>query len=697
MKFIINLLILFVLIINSSYADDELITLEELRSLDSKIDNIEVSEIYKDILEVYSLNNLQGYAFLTSSFSDALGFSSAEFNILIYLSKNGEILAAKLLSHSEPLFLYDKGEVRYEGKGINENVLYKFILQYKNKSISYLSINSKNKDHNIDGVSSATITSILMHQSIIVSVNKILNIIGLNNNQSATLDHNSFTPVKWNEMLKDGSISNNKSYYSEHNKTINNNNSNKLFLDVYFAYANPVGIGQNIFGKTEYLKKFFRSGQDINDKGFFIATNGEFSLLVPRKCLKYKTSINIKNCENKGLAKTYFDRFYLQQGTNKFYFRTSDRKNFMFTRNIEDSTPRFFNEISLLFINNPEKFDPAEESTLVLNFNAPENKTHDLIFIPYTPPSRLIIEPTNVNLENVSGINWVDVWKPQILNIVILMIFILICSLVLYYKDLLTKKRKLFSFIRVICLLFCLIWVGFITGAQLTIVNIFNYLQLIFVSNFNYSVIVFDPLIVVISMTTALSFIILGRGFFCGWLCPFGALQEIINILSRSLGIIQFKIKEVFHRKLIYIKYIVLFIITLFLFIDLDTALLMTEVEPFKTSITLKFFREFHYVLYAITLLFISIFISRFYCRYICPLGAALALGGKLRLFSILLRRKECGNPCHLCEKSCPTQAIKNNGKIDMNECFYCLDCQEEYYDIHRCPPLVAKQKKLVR
>ena len=56
MKFIINLLIFFVLIIKASYADNELITLEELRSLDSKIDNIEVSEIYKDILEVYSLN-----------------------------------------------------------------------------------------------------------------------------------------------------------------------------------------------------------------------------------------------------------------------------------------------------------------------------------------------------------------------------------------------------------------------------------------------------------------------------------------------------------------------------------------------------------------------------------------------------------------------------------------------------------------
>ena len=62
MKFIINLLILFVLIINSSYAENELITLEDLRSFDSKIDNIEVSEnniYFKGLL----LNNLQDMLF----------------------------------------------------------------------------------------------------------------------------------------------------------------------------------------------------------------------------------------------------------------------------------------------------------------------------------------------------------------------------------------------------------------------------------------------------------------------------------------------------------------------------------------------------------------------------------------------------------------------------------------------------------
>ena len=122
----------------------------------------------------------------------------------------------------------------------------------------------------------------------------------------------------------------------------------------------------------------------------------------------------------------------------------------------------------------------------------------------------------------------------------------------------------------------------------------------------------------------------------------------------------------------------------------------MTEVEPFKTAITLKFIRDWPYVIYAILLLVASIYISRFYCRYICPLGAVLAIGGKFRILNILLRKKECGSSCHLCEKSCPTQAIKNNGEIDMNECFYCLDCQEEYYDAHRCPPLVAVRKKFI-
>jgi NosR/NirI family nitrous oxide reductase transcriptional regulator len=92
-------------------------------------------------------------------------------------------------------------------------------------------------------------------------------------------------------------------------------------------------------------------------------------------------------------------------------------------------------------------------------------------------------------------------------------------------------------------------------------------------------------------------------------------------------------------------------------------------------------------------LLIIGLFIERAYCRILCPLGASLAIFGKVRMFNFLHRRIECGNPCKACNIECPTQAIKLDGKIDMNECFQCLDCQVMYFDKHKCPPLVAKYK----
>jgi hypothetical protein len=62
-------------------------------------------------------------------------------------------------------------------------------------------------------------------------------------------------------------------------------------------------------------------------------------------------------------------------------------------------------------------------------------------------------------------------------------------------------------------------------------------------------------------------------------------------------------------------------------------------------------------------------------------------------LINLLKRRPECGNPCHLCERSCPVRAIEKTGKIVTAECFQCLDCQVEYFDDKRCPPLVQAAK----
>ena len=118
------------------------------------------------------------------------------------------------------------------------------------------------------------------------------------------------------------------------------------------------------------------------------------------------------------------------------------------------------------------------------------------------------------------------------------------------------------------------------------------------------------------------------------------------------------------------------------------------EIEPFKTVITLRMQRAWPFVVYALVLIAAGLFVERAFCRFLCPLGAVMAIGGKLRWFMPLKRRPECGNPCQLCSKRCPIQAIEPSGAINMDECFYCLDCQIIYNDATVCPPLVNEAKR---
>tara|TARA_B100000586_G_C19934537_1_gene352856 strand:- start:286 stop:732 length:447 start_codon:yes stop_codon:yes gene_type:complete len=141
-------------------------------------------------------------------------------------------------------------------------------------------------------------------------------------------------------------------------------------------------------------------------------------------------------------------------------------------------------------------------------------------------------------------------------------------------------------------------------------------------------------------------------------------------------------------------KYALLFLLTITFIYSFDLGLKASAIEPFKSAITFRFNAPLLALVWVALLLFIGIFIERAYCRFLCPLGAAASLIGKVRIFNFLHRRLECGNPCKACSPTCPTQAIKTNGKIDMNECFQCLDCQVMYFDKNKCPPLVAIYKK---
>ena len=164
--------------------------------------------------------------------------------------------------------------------------------------------------------------------------------------------------------------------------------------------------------------------------------------------------------------------------------------------------------------------------------------------------------------------------------------------------------------------------------------------------------------------------------------------------IARALRLPQWNPSEGLQRRLWLVKYVAAALVLGLGFADSALATGATEIEPFKTAITAHFDRAWPFVAYAGALLALGLFTERAYCRFLCPLGGTLALLDRLHIVNLLRRRPECGSPCHLCETSCPVKAIERSGKIKMAECFQCLDCQVEYYDDERCPPL-AKTRKL--
>ena len=166
---------------------------------------------------------------------------------------------------------------------------------------------------------------------------------------------------------------------------------------------------------------------------------------------------------------------------------------------------------------------------------------------------------------------------------------------------------------------------------------------------------------------TVVTTLLFGR-VFCGFLCPFGALQDFITrIVPRRL---QRRVPQRIHDRAIYVKYGILLLI-----VGLAAAPAQIAVyqyfEPFGTV----FYLSSSPLLWSIAggFLVASAVVPRFYCRYACPLGAALGVASFLSIFRI--RRVEQCAPCKVCEYACPTGAIRGS-EIDFKECVRCNICE---------------------
>ncbi|VAW81809.1 Nitrous oxide reductase maturation protein NosR, partial [hydrothermal vent metagenome] len=291
---------------------------------------------------------------------------------------------------------------------------------------------------------------------------------------------------------------------------------------------------------------------------------------------------------------------------------------------------------------------------------------------------------------------WKKMWVIKLPEVIILLVALGVLTLIFFFQDWLVKRPKLTDRVRVGFLIFTLFGIGWYANAQLSVVNILAVFNAL-LSGFDWSYFLMEPLIFLIWGSVAVSLLFWGRGAYCGWLCPFGALQELLNRLAKWVKIPQLPLPWGLHERLWPLKYLIFLVLFGFSLHSLGVAERLAEIEPFKTAIILKFVRDWPFVLFAIAVLVPGLFIERFYCRYLCPLGAALAIPGRMRMFEWLKRYKECGAPCQRCAHECMVQAIHPEGNINVNECLYCLHCQVVYSDNHACPVLIQKRLKRER
>jgi len=635
-----------------------------------------------------------GYVFLTSDFVETTGYSGKPIHTLVGINPDAVLTGVRLVKHSEPIVLI----------GIPDS-------RIKTVTEGYTGLDLKREAeaggsaHELDIVSGATVTIMVIDDSIVragLKVARELGLGGMSGGGGATqptrvIDMERPVEIEdWQTLTGDGSLRRLSLDIGQINDAFAGHGDERAqkhpekgapddtFIDLYVALVSVPTIGRSLLGDAEYenLTAWLEEGE----QAILVLGRGRYS---------FKGSGYVRG----GI----FDRIQLIQGDMSARF--FDRQHRRLGRVAAEGAPTF-SEMDLFKIPAGTGFDPAKPFRLQLLVQRPVGAIEKLFLtfdLGYRVPDGYLraaaVEPQPAAPDGASEQPrentelWLRIWKEKRIEVGGLAVMLLILTGAFFFQMQITRNERLTFWFRIGYLSLTLVFLGWYANAQLSVVNVLAFFNAL-VHDFSWSAFLMDPLVFVLWFSVAAALLFWGRGAYCGWLCPFGALQELTNRLAKLARIPQFAVPWALHERLWPVKYLIflgLFGMSLY---SLELAEHYAEVEPFKTAIILKFMRAWPFVLFAVAVLAVGLFIERFYCRYLCPLGAALAIPARLRMFDWLKRYRECGNPCARCANECMVQAIHPEGHINPNECLQCLHCQVLYQHGKKCPVVIAKLAK---
>jgi len=617
---------------------------------------------------------LVGYVFLSTDIVDIPAYSGKPIVTLIGMDTKGVITGVRVLKHSEPILLL----------GIPEEKLVAFVNQYLGKVVGSKIEVGKGHDSEevigLDAISGATVTVIAENQVIMRSAMIVARQVGIMKPpERPPVQYTDVPPLAdWEAMRKEGAVQ---------RLTVRSEDvgvapvPGKPYIDIWFGYLNAPTIGKAVLGEQNYRR--------LMDE------------LKPGEHAIFLIADGIESFKGSGFVRGgIFDRIQVAQELDTYTFRDLDYQNLYSVR--VPGVP-YYRESSI-FIIRDAGFAPAYPWNLVFLANKLDKATGNREFVNFTRefwlPDRYLVGGRPHYERPLAA--WEKVWRARALEIAAFALLLIAAGVVYALRDRLVraathKDKTPVSAPKYALWGFSIAFAGFYLMAQPSITQVLTWFHSV-LFKWEWELFLSDPFIFLFWWFIIVTVFFWGRGMFCGWLCPYGALTEMSHKIAGYLGLKRFQrqLPAKVHDKLKWTKYWIFVGLLGVSFYSMSLAEVLAEIEPFKTTFLVGVWnRSWPFVVFWLVIFAACLIVERFFCKYLCPLGAALAIPSTFRWWG-LKRKNECG-PCTACQSGCESIAIDDGGRIDQRECMLCLDCMVLYYDEHACPPLAKERKQRTR
>jgi NosR/NirI family nitrous oxide reductase transcriptional regulator len=624
-------------------------------------------------VEAYAGDKLLGYVMLSTDITDTPAYSGKPVVTLIGMDTRGRFVGVKVLKHSEPILLL----------GIPESALTKFNDQYLGRfvgdKIEIGRSHSEERVIGLDAISGATVTVIAQNQVMMASGAAVARQTGI---LAPTMRPPARYAVRhdrpgWAQLVDEGSVQRLVVMPSQVGL-----DGSTPFIELWFGGLDHPDVGRALLGDAawESLRARMAPGEHAL---FIVRTAGSAS---------FKGSGFVRG----GI----YDRVHVRQGMDTFTFRDLDYVNLygLAAAGAPAATE------SAIFIVRSKAFSAAYPWKLAFLGNRVDRATGARSFTNFDaevwlPAARLEGGRPVVDEPEAA---WVKVWKARAPQIAAFTALLLAVAVVYALRDKLTRRASRrnkwpVNAFKYSAWIASIGFAGFGLMAQPSITQVLTWFHAL-LFHWTWALFLSDPFIFLFWVFISITVFVWGRGLFCGWLCPFGSLSELLYKVGGAIGLRRFQraLPRWLHDRLKWLKYAIFFGLLAVSMFSMPMAEMLAEVEPFKTTFLVGWFqRPWPYTLFAAAILGVSIFVERPFCKYLCPLGASLAMPSTFRWFG--LRRKQECSTCKACAVGCGAQAIDADGRIDHRECLHCLDCMVLYTDSHACPPLAKERKRRER